>query len=131
MRWPLFVAWTCAALAAGAIAAALVLRAIDPDPSESALEVLLVAVVAVPALAAGVAIARGRPRNPVGAIVAALGLWAALDILWNCWASAAVNGEAAGAGWAVLLFQEDWIPLFGALALLLLLFPDGRPATPR
>ena len=131
MRWPLFVAWTCAALAAGALAATLALRAVDPAPSESLLSVLSVAVIAAPALLAGVVIARGRPRNPVGAIVAALGLIAALDVMLSCWASAAVNGEVGGAGWAVALYQADWIPVFGALALLLLLFPDGRPVSPR
>lgn len=131
MRWPLFAAWTCAALAAAAVAGALVLRGRDPDPSGSALSVVLVAVVAAPALAAGVAIARGRPRNPVGAIVAALGLLPVLDALWSAWADAAVDGAAPEAGWAVLLFQEDWIPAFGLLALLLMLFPDGRPPGPR
>ena len=89
------------------------------------------AVVAAPALAAGIAIARGRPRNPVGAIVAGLGLVTVLDAMLAAWADAAVHGEVAGAGWAVALYQADWIPVFGILALLLLLFPDGRPASPR
>ena len=131
MRWPLVVAWTSAALAAAAVAAALVLHGIDPDPQDSALAIVAEAALAAPALVAGVAIARGRPRNPLGAIVAVIGLLPAADAFLGAWASAAAAGEVAGAGWAVLLFQEDWIVVFGALALLLLLFPDGRPISRR
>lgn len=131
MRWPLVASWTCTALAAVALVTALALRAIDPDPAESALSVLVIVAIAVPALAAGVMITRGRPRNAVGAIVAVLGLLPALDLVWSSWASAAVHGEARGASWAVLAYQGDWIPVFGALALLLLLFPDGRAPGPR
>ena len=57
MRWPLYAAWTCAALAVGALAAALVLRAVDPDPAESALWLAVVAVVADPGAGR-----RGRDR---------------------------------------------------------------------
>ncbi|HET6691507.1 MAG TPA: hypothetical protein VFG74_11655, partial [Miltoncostaeaceae bacterium] len=85
----------------------------------------------VPMLAAGVLIARGHPRNAVGAVVAALGLVLTADFAFDAWAGAAVRGDVAGVGWAVLLYQEDWIPVFGVLALLLLLFPDGRPPGPR
>ena len=131
MRWPLIAAWTSAALAAAAVAAALVLHGIDPDPQDSALAIVAEAALAAPALVAGVVIARGRPRNPVGAIVAVIGLLPAADAFLGAWASAAAAGEVAGAGWAVLLFQEDWIAVFGALALLLLLFPDGRPISRR
>ena len=54
-------------------AAALVLRGIDDD-APSAFAALGFAAFSIPALVAGVAIARKRPANPVGPIVA--GLWA-------------------------------------------------------
>ncbi len=131
MRWPPVAAWTCAALAVAAFAAALVLRAIDDEPASSAFAALGFAAFSIPALAAGVAIARRRPANPVGPIVAGLGLIPALDVAFDAWAGAAVDGHVAGAGWAALLYDSDWIPVFGLLALLLLLFPDGRPPGPR
>jgi len=131
VRWPLLLAWTCAALAVAAFAAALVLRAVDDQSSRSAFAALGFALFSVPALAAGVAIARSRPGNPVGAIVAGLGLVPALDVAFEAWADAGVHGQAAGGEWAAQLFDSDWIPVFGLLALLLLLFPDGRPVGPR
>ncbi len=131
MRWAPIAAWTLAALAVAAVAGALALHAADPAPADPALVWLIQAAVAAPALAAGVVIARGRPRNAVGPIVAGLGFLLAADGFLAAWASAADHGAAAGTGWAVLLFQSDWIPAFGLLALLLLLFPDGRPVTPR
>ncbi len=131
MRWPLATAWTCAVLAAAAFATALVLRGIDDVPSGSAFAALGFAAFSIPALAAGVAIARSRPDNPVGPIVAALGLIPALDVAGEAWADAAVHGEVGGAGWGALLFGSDWIPVFVLLSLLLLLFPDGRPVGPR
>ena len=70
----------------------------------------------------------GRPGDPVGAILAVLGLLPALDVLSASWASAAVSGEAAGAGSAVLLYRirldppSEPRPAVAAL-------PDGRPLT--
>ena len=127
----LVAAWTCAALAVAAVVGALVLRGIDDEPVPSAFAALGFAAFSIPALVAGVAIARKRPENAVGPIVAALGLIPALDVAFDAWAGAAVDGHVAGAGWAALLYDSDWIPVFGLLALLLLLFPDGRPPGPR
>jgi signal transduction histidine kinase len=131
VRWPPVAAWTCAALAVAAFGAALVLRGIDDEPARSAFAALGFAAFSIPALVAGVAIARKRPANAVGPIVAGLGLVPALDVAFDAWAGAAVDGHVAGAGWAALLYNSDWIPVFGLLALLLLLFPDGRPPGPR
>ncbi|MEZ0284620.1 MAG: hypothetical protein ACAH79_05225, partial [Thermoleophilia bacterium] len=131
MRWPPVAAWTCAALAVAAVVGALVLRGIDDEPVPSAFAALGFAAFSIPALVAGVAIARKRPENAVGPIVAALGLIPALDVAFDAWAGAAVDGHVAGAEWAALLYDSDWIPVFGLLALLLLLFPDGRPPGPR
>lgn len=119
------------ALAAAAFAAALVMRSIDEHPPYSAFEALGFAAFAAPALLAGLAIARRQPANPVGPIVAGLGLLPALDVALEAWAAAAMHGQADGAGWAALLFQSDWIPVFALLSLLLLLFPNGRPVGPR
>ncbi len=131
MRWPLHVAWALAALSVAAFGGALAMHAVDPSPPDRALWLVVQALIAAPALAAGVAIARGRPRNPVGPIVAAIGFLLLADAFLSAWASAADHGAVAGLRWAVALFEADWIPVFGVLALLLLLFPDGRPPTPR
>ncbi len=128
--WPPVVAWACVALAAAALAAAFALRALDSAP-RSLDDGLGVAIFAIPPLLAGVAIVRRRPESPIGPIVAALGLIPALDAVLGAWADAALHGDAAGGAWAAYLFQSDWIPVFGLLALLLLLFPDGRPVGPR
>jgi signal transduction histidine kinase len=131
VRWAPLAAWTCAALAAGALAAGIALQTADPDPARRGLGLAVVVALTAPMAAAGVLIARGHPRNAVGPIVAALGLVLALDFALDAWAGAALRGDVAGLGWAALLYQEDWILVFGVLALLLLLFPDGRPPGPR
>jgi signal transduction histidine kinase len=130
VRWTAAVAWGCVGAAIAAVVATAWLRWLDPDPP-SAAYVVAGTIVGIPALAAGVAISRRRPGNPVGPLMAVLGLYPALDAMLEAWASAGIHGEVAGAGWAAGLYQSDWVLVFVAIALTLLLFPDGRPVSPR
>ncbi len=128
MRWPVLAAWTCVALAVAAGAVVLWARAADPDPAR-ALDPAVVLLVAVPALAAGVAVARVPSSRWLGPLVGALGLSAAWDAAWTAWADA--GPDLAGSSWAALAFATEWVWVFAIAALLLLLFPDGRVPGPR
>ncbi|WP_217921477.1 sensor histidine kinase [Miltoncostaea oceani] len=128
MRAPLVVAWSSAVLAVAAVAVVLVARAADADPA-SAWGPATTLLVALPAVGAGVAIARTPGSGAIGPLVALLGLTGAADAAFASWADAA--GDLPGAPVAALAFSLDWLPVFSLAALLLLLFPDGRPPSPR
>ena len=128
MRWPLAAAWTCAVAAAAAAAAVLVARSADADPASGLGPAVLLAA-AVPALVAGVAIARVRSSGAIGPLLGLIGLMAAADAALTSWADAA--GDLPGASLAALLYSYDWVPVFGAVAVLLMVFPDGHPPGPR
>jgi signal transduction histidine kinase len=78
--------------------------------------------------AVGLAVARRAPRNPVGALLALVGLALALtsarEIGWRVLVSH--PDTLTSLDWLVALLAESSIWLFAALALLLLYFPDGR-----
>ncbi len=122
MRRPTVAAGTCAALAAGALVLVPFARAMDPDPGPPLAPVVTL-LVAAPAVAAGVLIARVPGSRSIGPLVAALGLSGALDAAFTAWADA--GGALAGAPMAALLVQAEWTWVLGTAALLLLLFPDG------
>ena len=128
-RWSLAAVWACVAVAVGAVAAGLGLRSLDPSPPP--VSDLAVALLSAPILVVAVAVGRRMPANAVAAVMGLFGLLPAAEMALDAWASAASAGAAAGAGWAVLLLQRDWILVFLALTWLLLLFPTGRPLGPR
>jgi signal transduction histidine kinase len=130
VRWPLAAAWACAATSTAALAAAAIIWSRAPDPP-SAGQALLEGGTAVAVVVAGLLIARRRPGNPVGAVLALLGTAAGIDLAATVWAAAASAGRVGGAGWAVTLLQGTWVLFFLAMAWLALLFPDGRPPAPR
>jgi hypothetical protein len=86
-----------------------------------------------PPLLAGLIVAR-RPSNPYGWLWAAYGLgWAVVGFTNAAVAYASASGTGV-AWWArpiawVNIFA--FVPLLGLTALILLLFPDGRPSSPR
>jgi signal transduction histidine kinase len=130
MRWPLASAWAIAVTSATALAGVAVLWSRAPDPP-SVGQAIVEGGTAVAMVVAGVLIARRRPRNAVGAVLALLGAAATIDLVAAVWAAAASAGDVGGAGWAVALLQGTWVLFFLALAWLALLFPDGRPPSPR
>ncbi len=130
MRWPLASAWAIAVTLATALAGVAVLWSRAPDPP-SVGQAIVEGGTAVAMVVAGVLIARRRPRNAVGAVLALLGAAAAIDLVAAVWAAAASAGDVGGAGWAVAPLQGTWVLFFLALAWLALLFPDGRPPSPR
>ena len=130
MRWPLASAWAIAVTSATALAGVAVLWSRAPDPPSIG-QAFVEGGTAVAMVVAGVLIARRRPRNAVGAVLALLGAAAAIDLVAAVWAAAASAGDVGGAGWAVALLQGTWVLFFLALAWLALLFPDGRPPSPR
>ncbi len=130
MRWPLASAWVIAVTSATALGGVAVLWSRAPDPP-SVGQAIVEGGTAVAMVVAGFLIARRRPRNAVGAVLALLGAAAAIDLVAAVWAAAASAGDVGGAGWAVALLQGTWVLFFLALAWLALLFPDGRPPSPR
>jgi signal transduction histidine kinase len=130
MRWPLASAWAIAVTSATALAGVAVLWSRAPDPP-SVGQAIVEGGTAVAMVVAGFLIARRRPRNAVGAVLALLGAAATIDLVAAVWAAAASVGDVGGAGWAVALLQGTWVLFFLALAWLALLFPDGRPPSPR
>jgi signal transduction histidine kinase len=130
MRWPLASAWAIAVTSATALAGVAVLWSRAPDPP-SVGQAIVEGGTAVAMVVAGFLIARRRPRNAVGAVLALLGAAATIDLVAAVWAAAASAGDVGGAGWAVALLQGTWVLFFLALAWLALLFPDGRPPSPR
>lgn len=130
MRWPLASTWAIAMTSATVLAGVAILWSRTPEPPPVG-QAIVESGTAAAMVVAGLLIARRRPRNAVGAVLALLGAAAAVDLTAAVWAAAAVAGDVGGAGWAVALLQSTWVLFFLALAWLALLFPDGRPPSPR
>jgi hypothetical protein len=82
----------------------------------------------------GAVLATRRPRNPIGWLLLVMGLcYAAYPFV--TWYTAAALFVAADPlpGWRWVAWIGNWIwpPALTCLALSLLLFPDGRPPSPR
>jgi hypothetical protein len=82
----------------------------------------------------GAVLATRRPHNPIGWLLLVMGLcYAAYPVVG--WYTAAALFVAADPlpGWRGVAWVGNWIwvPALACLALALLLFPDGRPPSPR
>ncbi|MGH3903397.1 MAG: sensor histidine kinase [Pseudonocardiaceae bacterium] len=75
--------------------------------------------IAVPFTVLGVLVLMSVPRHPVGRLMVAAGLFAAVDLVAVSWTPLS---------W---LAQWSWLPSLGLIFLALLLFPDGRLPSPR
>jgi len=83
-------------------------RALNPD------RVGLSSGIAVPFTVLGVLVLMSTPRHPVGRLMVAAGVFAAVDVVAASWPQ------------LTWLEQWSWLPSQGLIALAILLFPDGR-----
>jgi hypothetical protein len=82
----------------------------------------------------GVVIASRRPAHPIGWLFGAVGLLSGMHLLsgeYAIYALAVERGAPPGSGVAVWIACWLWVPINALLAFVALLFPDGRPPSPR
>jgi hypothetical protein len=81
----------------------------------------------------GFVVAWRKPPNPLGWILLCLGGFFALseDASFYTVASYRLHHGGLPFGWVALLAQPGWAPAIVLLGLAVLLFPDGRPPSPR
>jgi hypothetical protein len=83
--------------------------------------------------AVGVVVAWHQPGNPMGwVLLATVGCVAASDdASYYSVADYLLHHGALPLGWVAVLLQPAWAPTIVLLGLAILLFPDGRPPSPR
>jgi hypothetical protein len=94
---------------------------------------IVMALLSLPFAGVGGAVVARRPENSIGWLFTAIGLLFAISAFATGWVAYDVfHSPLPGAGFAGWLIE--WLvpmPLFAGPLLLLLLFPNGRPLTPR
>ncbi len=83
--------------------------------------------------AVGFVVAWRKPRNPLGWALLAMAVFGVLsqDASFFNLADYRLRHGGLPLGWAALLLQPGWAPALVLLGLIFLLFPDGRPPSPR
>ena len=86
-----------------------------------------------PFAVAGFVVAWRKPGNPLGWIILATGVFLALseDASYYAVADYRLRHGELPLGWLALLTQPAWAPGIVLFGLAILLFPDGRPPSPR
>jgi hypothetical protein len=131
------LAWTLCAACVTLASLGLVYGAFDYDSPAAFITKGWVpnTIVAISFPVVGALIAAHRPRNPLGWIFCAVGLFQALPIVgagYGVYALRTAPGTMPGGSLAVWLGQWAWAPSVGLLFTFLpLLFPDGRLPSPR
>ena len=89
--------------------------------------------VSAPFAAVGFVVAWRKPGNPLGWILLATGVFFALseDASYYMVADYRLRHGGLPLGWLALLTQPAWAPGLVLFGLAILLFPDGRPPSPR
>ena len=137
------LAWTLGGIVAALASARLAIAVAAPEPTVAvrdprgfgagpavaAFEALLLAALGV----VGAIVAARRPRNPVGWIFCVLPVSLGTVIVADrAWWVLASTGRAEQAELAAWVASWAWVPgVIPALTLFPLLFPSGRPPTPR
>jgi hypothetical protein len=89
--------------------------------------------ITAPFAAAGFVVAWRKPGNPLGWIILGTAVFLALseDASYYAVADYRLRHGGLPLGWLALLTQPAWAPGMVLFGLALLLFPDGRPPSPR
>jgi hypothetical protein len=125
VRYAAWLAWSLAGLSVAMFLASVVLYVLAPSPQETpstggALSALLLYFPFLAFPIVGALIASRHPKNPVGWICLAVGLF---------WMLIAVGDQSETEGTVMIdaLTQAIWVPPIGLLGIyLILLFPDGK-----
>jgi hypothetical protein len=140
---PSLVAWSAFALTAAMAVSTVVFNAIDdgtrvPEDNGSTVSVLgsvSFALMMLALAATGALLASRRPRNPIGWILCVSPLFLGVTAVardWYVHQFYAAPGSSPVPEALVWVANWAWIPGFvPLLTLLLLLFPEGRPPSPR
>jgi hypothetical protein len=138
------LAWSLGALAILCLAIGLIFTAVDgasgpgaPSANTAASNVigpfLLAALVAIATV--GALVAARQPTNAIGWILCAVGLMLSLGDFSGGYATHALLAKPGSLpGGVVMAWVSSWSQgptVLGAFALVFLLFPDGRPLSPR
>jgi hypothetical protein len=94
---------------------------------------LTMAAICLPFAGVGAAVVARRPENSIGWLFAVVGLLFAISAFGTGWVAYSVFQSPLPAA-DVMAWLIEWLvpmPLFVAPLLLLLLFPDGKPLSPR
>jgi hypothetical protein len=130
-----WVAWSTVVLCALLISLSVYLNsrhAVGPDRFTVGDLVWVVAFLGFPAV--GALIASRRPGNPIGWLFCTAGVTLGLSSIANEYAILALlvePGSLAGGAEAAWVDSWVWAPGFACIVLSVLLFPTGRPPTPR
>jgi hypothetical protein len=130
------LAWSSWAIAVAlALATTVLLVAGGAQPGESGAFDVVLAVALLTYPTVGVVIATRRPGNAIGWLFCAVGVPFALSTACYAYATyALVAAPGSLPAGEIAAWLSSWVqfpPLFGAPALLFLLFPDGRLLGPR
>ena len=131
--------WTLLGLTVAAWIAAMAIRVARPviepvlDANQQAVDGAFNAVLLVFAIM-GTLVAARQPRNPIGWLLFAMGVFKIVGFLAVEYAIHALFWKPGVLQWgevAAWLWNFLYVPLFLALPVILLLFPDGRLPSPR
>jgi hypothetical protein len=126
------LAWALAAAAATVAAATLLLvagAAGEPLPAGSRTAGIADTLQSLMVALAGAVLAARRPRNPIGWLLLGLGLCFIVYPLVEAYVAAALAGAPGGlpaVRWVGWVGNWIWVPAHAGIALLFLLFPNGR-----
>ncbi len=129
-----WLAWSLCAAAAAVLVFAYVLPAFGASPRSDRLFESIFTLMILAYAAVGAVVASRRPHNPVGWVFCAFGLCAAVLAAAAEYAELdPVGRSAALPEFAIGSWLAEWIslPTFGLVVFVLLLFPTGRPLSPR